>query len=240
MTLQGRKLCVASQNKGAVQKRLRDSTYELHSSVNLTIAKMMQACSSNRSSGIAGLSAGISIVELVVSLAVVSILASTAVPTFSSFIQSNRLSKSTFDVLGTINLARTEAVKRRTRVVLCRSADPTLTTPACSGSANTWTTGWLVFASGDANSTYEAGTDTLLGVGLVGADNVTVITNGTSNNNLEYNSDGTTNEGGGTARFAVCDKRGGTYGRQINVPPHGRPKFIKADSTSPVDCTSPS
>jgi type IV fimbrial biogenesis protein FimT len=184
--------------------------------------------------------AGISIVELVVSLAIVSILATTGVPAFSSFIQSNRLSESAFDVLGTIHLARTEAVKRRARVVLCRSADPVLPTPSCGGSPNTWTTGWLVFASGDSNNTYEAATDTLLGIGLVNSSNVTVISNSTSDNNLEYNSDGTTNESGGTARFAVCDKRGGAYGRQINIPPHGRPKFIKGASATPINCTSPS
>jgi type IV fimbrial biogenesis protein FimT len=197
---------------------------------------MMQKSFSGRPSDIIG----ISIVELVVSLAVVSILATAGVPAFSNFIQSNRLNGSSFDMLATINLARTEAVKRRTRVVLCRSADPTLPTPSCGGSANTWTTGWLVFASGDNNNTYEAGTDTVLGIGLLDSSNVTIITNNTSNSNLEYNSDGTTNESGGTARFAVCDKRGGAYGRQINVPPHGRPRFVKGNSANPINCTSPS
>ena len=182
---------------------------------------------------------GISVVELVISLAVVSILATTGVPAFSNFIQTNRISESAFDILGTINLARTEAVKRRTRVVLCRSANPTAATPTCGGAANDWTTGWLVFASGDGNNTYTAGTDTLLGSGKVHASNVTIITNSTSNNNLEYNSDGTTNEAGGTARFAICDKRGGRYGRQIEVPPHGRPKFIKGSDAAPINCTSP-
>lgn len=183
---------------------------------------------------------GITIVELVISLAVVAILVTTGIPAYSNFIQSNRLAKSSFDLLVTINLARSEAVKRRTRVVLCRTGNPMATTPSCGGSANTWTTGWLVFASGDANNTYEAATDTLLGIGLVESPNVTVITNSTSNNNLEYNSDGTTNEGGGTARFAVCDNRGGARGRQINVPPHGRPKFVYGDHANPIDCTSPS
>ena len=196
----------------------------------------MRTCLSDRPSGVVG----ITIVELVVSLAVVSILATTGVPAFSSFLQSNRLSNSAFDLLGTIQLARTESVKRRTKVVLCRSVDPTSATPSCGGSANIWTTGWLVFASGDSDSTYQVATDTLLGIGLVDLRNVTVITNDTSDRNLEFKSDGTTNEDGGTARFAVCDKRGGAHGRQINVPPHGRPKFIKGDATSPIDCTSPS
>lgn len=222
-----------SQNEGSGWERLWYSTYEFHSSASLTIEKMIRACFSSRPSG----EVGITIVELVISLAVVAILATTGVPAFSGFIKSNRLSDTAFDVLGTIHLARSEAVKRRTRVVLCRSADPTLATPSCGGSENTWTTGWLVFASGDSNNTYEAATDTLLEIGLVDARNVSVITNGTSNKNLEYKSDGTTNEGGGTARFAICDKRGGAHGRQINVPAHGRPKFIKGDAASPIDCT---
>ena len=182
---------------------------------------------------------GITIVELIVTLAVVAILVTTGVPAFANFIQTNRLSETAFDLLGTINLARSEAVKRRTRVVLCRSANPKAATPSCGGTDNTWTTGWLVFASGDGNSTYEAGTDSLLGIGEIDSSGLTLITNGTSNRNLEYNSDGTTNEGGGTARFAVCDKRGGDFGRQINVPPHGRPKFIKGETSCPIDCTSP-
>jgi len=224
------------QNEVSVQKRPWGSAYEFHSSVKLTIAKMMRTCFSGRPSDVTG----ISIVELVVSLAIVSVLATTGVPAFSGFIQSNRLSESAFDVLGTINLARTEAVKRRARVVLCRSANSTSSTPSCGGSANTWTTGWLVFASGDTNDTYQAGTDTLLGFGLIDSPNLTLITNSTSDNNLEYNSDGTTNEAGSTARFAVCDPRGGAYGRQINVPPQGRPKFVKGDSASPISCSSPS
>lgn len=214
---------------------MRDSTYEFHSFTYLAVAMMKQRCTFDGP----GRVVGITIIELVVSLAVVSILVTTGVPAFSNLIQSNRISESAFNALGTINMARAEAVKRRTRVVLCRSANPAAATPACGGAANTWTSGWLVFASGDTNNTYEAATDTLLGTGIVHSSNVTVIANSTSNNNLEYNSDGTTNESGGTARFAICDKRGGAHGRQVNVPPHGRPKFIKGDSTAPINCTSP-
>ena len=214
---------------------MRDSTYEFHSFAHLTIAMMKQKCPFRPPARVVG----ITIVELVISLAVVSILVTTGVPAFSNFIQSNRISESAFDALGTINLARAEAVKRRTRVVLCRSADPAAATPACGGAANSWTSGWLVFASGDTNDTYEAATDTLLGTGIVHSSNVTVIKDSTSNEILEYNSDGTTNESGGTARFAICDKRGGAYGRQIDIPSHGRPKFVRGDTTAPINCASP-
>jgi len=180
---------------------------------------------------------GITIVELLVGLAVAAILMGVGAPAMGHFIKNNRLSESAFDLLGTINLARSEAVKRRVRVVLCRSANPQAATPSCGGSSYTWTTGWLVFASGDGNNTYEAGTDTLLGIGVLHSKGITLKTNGTSNNNLEYNADGTTNEGGGTAEFAFCDNRGGAYGKQLEVPPHGRPRFVKGTGASPIDCT---
>ena len=182
---------------------------------------------------------GLTLVELLLALTVAAILMALGAPALGDFIKNNRLTQSSFDVLKTINLARSEAVKRRVRVILCRSADSTAVAPTCGGTANTWTTGWLVFASGDGNTTYEVATDTLLGIGVVSNDNVTVMTNATSNNNLEFNPDGTTNEGGGTARFAVCDNRGGARGRQINVPPLGRAKFVKGNVTSPINCTTP-
>ena len=97
-----------------------------------------------------------------------------------------------------------------------------------------------MFEAGDNNSTYQADDDILLKRGPASSSGVTVITNSTSNNNLEYNSDGSTNEGGGTARFAICDSRGGEHGYQIDVPPVGRPSFNAATSGSPVNCTSPS
>ena len=80
----------------------------------------------------------------------------------------------------------------------------------------------------------------MLEFGSVDSPNVTVMTNSVSNKNLEYNADGSTNENGNTASFGVCDNRGGAYGRQINIPAHGRPKFIKGDSANPIDCMSPS
>lgn len=183
---------------------------------------------------------GLTIIELLVALTIASILMAVGAPAMGGFIKNNRLSQSSFDVLGNINFARSEAVKRRVRVVLCRSANSTAASPTCGGTASNWTTGWLIFASGDGNSTYQSGTDTLLGIGVVSSNGVDVKTNSTSNNNLEYNPDGTTNEGGGTARFAICDNRGGGYGKQINIPPHGRPKFVKATRSDPINCTTPS
>lgn len=185
--------------------------------------------------------AGFGLVELMVVLTIASVVMSLGAPAMRGFLQNNRLHATTLRLSTDINFARSEAVKRKVRIVLCRSANPSASTPTCSGNTRIWTSGWLIFAAGDTNSTYEAGTDSLLRLGnpATGSD-LAVMTNSTSNRNLEYNSDGSTNEGGGTARFAICDGRGGSTGRQINVPPHGRLRAVKGSSSNVINCGAPS
>ena len=180
-----------------------------------------------------------STVELMVALAIAALLMAVGAPAMGSFVKGNRIQAKTFEMLRTIHYARSEAAKRKVRVVLCRSADPSASPPTCSGTAFTWTSGYLVFASGDGNNTYQDDIDDLLRIGVTANGDISIISNSTSNNNLEYNPDGTTNESGGTARFAVCDNRGGDFGRQIDVAPVGRPSLKKGNSAAPINCTSP-
>ena len=185
---------------------------------------------------------GFTLIELMVTLAVVTIVVTTAVPAFKSMVANNRIAAQTNEIVGAIQYARSEAAKLHKRVILCRSANPTAATPSCGGTANNWTTGWLLFASGDANSTYESANDTLLRVGPPSRGIIQIRTNSTSNNNLEINADGTTNENGGTAVFALCDDRNDDgdydeqYGRQVQVSPVGHVKLIRG----PIpNCQSP-
>jgi hypothetical protein len=51
------------------------------------------------------------------------------------------------------------------------------------------------------------------------------------NNNLEINPNGSTNEGGAVAIMSLCDDRGKTQGRQIQVTANGIPRLF-ADNIS--------
>ena len=66
---------------------------------------------------------GMTLVELLVGLLILSILLAIGVPSFNQFIASNRLTAYTNDMLSTLTLARSEAIKRNGREVLCKSAD---------------------------------------------------------------------------------------------------------------------
>jgi hypothetical protein len=100
-------------------------------------------------------------------------------------------------------ISEAETLIRQLREVAATSGSVTLTTVMAGGFIGVW----LVFASGDANTTYQAATDTLLKLGNPPGGVVAIKTNAASDVNLEYNPDGTTNEAGATARFTVCDDR---------------------------------
>jgi type IV fimbrial biogenesis protein FimT len=171
---------------------------------------------------------GFTLPELMITLGIVAIVLSTAVPGISSTIKDNRLVTQLNSVVADIHLARSEAAKRDTRVILCRSAMPTASSPVCGGDTRIWTSGYLIFADDGnySNNVYNAGTDTLLRIGRPAVSGIEVRTSWSWNKNLEFNPDGSTNEGGALAQMSICDDRGKTKGRQIQVPPNGIPKMF--------------
>lgn len=174
--------------------------------------------------------------ELMVAAGIAAILLAVAMPSFQRTIQNNRITASTNKLVGDLRLARSEAMKRAQRVVMCRSADPTAVTPACGGTTNTWTNGWIIFANADTNTTFDNGIDTLLRVGEAqNTGQLTIVTNSAGDADVVFNPDASTNESGNTLRWAVCDNRGASYGKLIEVPPSGRARL-----TSATNCSTPS
>jgi len=82
---------------------------------------------------------GFTLFELMVTLAVAALILSLGVPGFRSFIQNNRATTHTNDLVTALNLGRSEATRRGASVLLCSSSDGA----TCSGS-NDWSSGWIV------------------------------------------------------------------------------------------------
>jgi len=90
--------------------------------------------------------AGVTLVELLVTLAVAAILTAAAVPSFQSMVQNNRAVTQVNEFVTAIHLARSEAVKRGNPVTVCASNNQR----QCNA-GNSWTTGWLVFEDTNAS-----------------------------------------------------------------------------------------
>jgi type IV fimbrial biogenesis protein FimT len=83
---------------------------------------------------------GFTLVELLITIVVLTIVLAAGVPAFQSFIKNNRVTAQANDLVSTIQLARSEALKRGTNTVVCASDDQA----KCTGK-DTWSDGWIVF-----------------------------------------------------------------------------------------------
>lgn len=78
------------------------------------------------------------LVELLVTLSVLAILLSIALPNFQRQIANNRTSVLAEDLIGAINFARIEAIKRGKAITFCPMND------AKTGCGSDWKKGWFV------------------------------------------------------------------------------------------------
>ncbi len=187
-----------------------------------------------------GAQSGFTLIELMVTMSIAAILLTVAVPSFQTTIANNRLATQTNNLVTGVNIARSEAVKRVTSVILCSSTNPNATAPTCIGAGNTWSSGWIIFVNGTGDtdaSQFAAATDTLIKVGQAASGNITIRAT-TNLNRFTYLAAGINS--GATADFAICDDRGENIGRQIRISPTGRPRLITGSSTTPLNsCTTP-
>ena len=101
---------------------------------------------------------GFTVVELLITIVVVSILLATGVPSILQMVKNNRVTMQANKLVTSVQLGRNEAVKRGTRTTVC-AANTTL--DDCAGS-NNWANGWIVFSNLDNDSTADTGTGACL------------------------------------------------------------------------------
>lgn len=94
---------------------------------------------------------GFTLIELMVTVAIIGIVALVAVPGMQALINSSRLNGQAGELVSALQLARSEAVRRNVRVVVCPTDGSSTSTTACSSSAN-----WANWAILDLTKTVAA------------------------------------------------------------------------------------
>jgi type IV fimbrial biogenesis protein FimT len=138
---------------------------------------------------------GFTLIELLVTVAVTGVLLTLAVPSFREMSIKNQLSGYSNDLLGTLNFARSEAVRRGIPITVCTSNDQ----KTCSG---TWSDGWLVFENkDDDNPVAVDGDESILKMQGPMPANYTLNADATVAGNVTYRGNGSTKN---TGMFVLC------------------------------------
>jgi type IV fimbrial biogenesis protein FimT len=91
-------------------------------------------------------SRGFTVIELMITVAVVAIVAAIAVPSFTEQIRNNRSVSIANEFIDTVSFARAQAVSRPARISICASSDQ----ETCTGD---WKDGYIVFIDTAATDT---------------------------------------------------------------------------------------
>ena len=91
---------------------------------------------------------GFTLVELLITIVVITVLLAAGVPAFKDFIKNNRVTAQTNDLISAIQLARSEALKRGSNTVVCASKNQT----DCADDKDAWADGWIVFSDVDSDN----------------------------------------------------------------------------------------
>lgn len=162
-----------------------------------------------------------------VSLAVASFLLVVAVPGMTGVYLDNRRTAAVNDFITGLQLARSEAIARNGRVVVC----PSDTGTACKGA---WNQGVLVFADADQDQSRDADEPIIFSADSL--DDLK-ISSGAFPTTLSYRPNGramaaTVREN--TGDFEICDHRGSDNARAIIVDASGRPRVSKTNLAGAV------
>lgn len=137
---------------------------------------------------------GFTLVELMLALAIASVMMAIGIPSFQSTIKNNRLTVATNETIGAFNFARTEAFRRGNRVHIAEGEN---------------NVGWVVWIDADNDNAWDEGEEIRLWSDF--PDGVTVDK---VNAFIAFDPSGLANQ---NETITICDDRNGEDGSQLSL-----------------------
>ena len=169
---------------------------------------------------------GVTLPELLIGMAILSILSVSGVSQFSLFMSKNRMAAEVNQFMTALHVARNAALTQAGRVVLCPSSDSVI-----CGDSKEWNNGWILFASN--NREHEA-TEVVLQAGTPLSSGISLRASN-HRKRIMFQQDGSS--GGSNSSFTFCDSRGLAAPRVICLSNSGRPRLSRTQCNGrPIHC----
>lgn len=178
---------------------------------------------------------GVTIIELMIGMVIVSIMLVFAVPSFSTFLQNQQLRAHAQAFAAGLNLARSEALKRNTRVEMILTNDDPVATQVATAVASTTGSNWIVRQVNSTNNyTFIEGREgnTTSGIYNATTTNVSSTASIIGLTNFGVSSLGTTATISLTnTRLGLCAPNGVTRCLNVVVSAGGQVRMCDPDTT---------
>ena len=197
---------------------------------------------------------GFTLIELMVTVAILVILGTLAAPSLRSFFIRNTFSSIGTEFNGSVLRARNEAVSKNICVTMCLStnADSMSDTspPICAGAGSNWQLGWIVFMNPGCDATLNTPSVTNVSAGInvdnkilarpAGSANYTLV--GTTNR-MMFNARGqtdlsATSPGLFVLTYVPSSALTTSYGFNICVDKLGRSRSVPVSVASGAACAN--
>lgn len=169
--------------------------------------------------------AGFTLIELLLVVSLMAVLLSLAVPSLAGMANSMRLTTATNSLFSSLLLARSEAIKRNSRAVVCKSA----TGDACMTTGG-WEQGWIVFHDANNNAAVDAG-EAILSREHAVSPPIRLTGNEPVVSYVSYTPTGRTNYTSGAFQagtLTICIQSANSVeAREIKINIAGRPRTLK-------------
>lgn len=141
---------------------------------------------------------GFTTMELLTTVVLAGVVLALGVPSYARFVASSRVTEQTTDIIGVLNLGRSEAIRRNQTLTFCRAADATTT--ACATADAIWQH-WIL----------RTPTGEVLRRGSLNTYGGNHLVNSTlTNESIDFGPDGLSRTGGTLVnghRFTICSKK---------------------------------